>query len=262
MSIIYGQLISSASGSSKPYTQITVIFPSGTTNITLTGNGKTWPAVNTSSTQNVYIVTDIGYTYTLSGSKDGKSKSEQINVSQAFQDIKIELRFNPEWYTTLKSMSVGQTITIDSLTWLLVNKTNSAAVLGLNIIYSVTQFNSGYGDYKGVYAGSILASVAASFESQNLSEETRWYLNNVTVNNVTAKVFVPSYEQMDRGFSYYNSDNNRKCQYNGSNYWYWTSSAWYDSAKAWCTQDDGDIESCWPNDVLGFRPHIEVNLTL
>lgn len=256
MSEIYGQLIS-ASGSSKPYTQITATFPSGTTNITLTGNGKTWPAVSTSGTENVYMVTDIGYTYTLSGSKDGSSKSESISVSQAFQDIRVELKFNPEWYTTLKSMSVGQTITIDSLTWLLVNKTNSAAVLGLDIIYSKTKFGS-----STAYAGSTLASVAASFESQNLSTETKQYLNNVTVKNVTAKVFVPSYEQMNSGFSHYNSNANRRCQYNGSYDWYWTSSE-YDSRRALYIGNDGSLDNTdYPSYTFGFRPHIEVNLTL
>lgn len=144
------------------------------------------------------------------------------------------------------------------MVWLLVNKTSSAATLGLNTVYSVTSFGSGT-----AYAGSTLASVAANFETQNLSTETKQYLNNVTVSGVSAKVFVPTKDQLNGGFAYYNSDTRRIAMYQGQPKAYWTSTA-YNTSRCYLVDsgnggnfDDGGITY-----EQGFRPHMEVNLTL
>lgn len=164
----------------------------------------------------------------------------------------------PAWYDTVKNMSVGGTVTIDGYVWILVNKTSTAAVLGLSTIYMKTASGIQWGDY----SSSGVARWVSNFEKNALSAETKQYLNNVTTSGVTAKCFVPTYDQMNGGFSYYNSDKNRQCKYNGSYDWYWTSTP-YGNFWEWYVYKEGHLGNDDSHgSERGVRPHMEVNLTL
>ena len=110
-----------------------------------------------------------------------------------------------------------------------------------------------------VYRGSTIANKCASYLN-NFSASAQSFMQNVTVNGVTAKVFVPSYEQVYGGFSYYNNNANRICQLNGVNSYWWTSSpiGGYISSVNTAGMLDGDA----PDRNLGFRPHICITLQL
>ena len=115
-------------------------------------------------------------------------------------------------------------------------------------IVSKTPFGS-----SNAYKHSTIAGVAATYESEQLSETAKEYCLDVTVNNVTAKVFIPNYAQVNGGFSYYNSNANRICQLNGANAWWWTSSPV--SSNVYLVSTDGSIYD-GPGNSNGFRPHI------
>lgn len=170
------------------------------------------------------------------------------------------ISFYPDWYSQLKALAVGGTIVIDGMTWRVVNKTASAAVLGLDVIYSTTQFGS-----NSTYAGSKLAAAASDFEANKLTADTKALLNSVTVKNVTGKVFVPTVEQFfttGTAFSYYAAGQyNRPCKYNGVYTTYWTSSG-SSSSEAYTVYSTGERNTSGASYSHGFRPHIEVNLTL
>ena len=87
---------------------------------------------------------------------------------------------------------------------------------------------------------------------------------NTTVNGVTAKVFVASYEQMNGGFSYFSNNDRRKCKRGSEYYYYWTSSPAKGTNNLWAintvgTFDNSDFYAS-PRASIGFRPFIWLSL--
>lgn len=152
---------------------------------------------------------------------------------------------------------VGSLIRFDNKIWLAVHYDDSTGRLYLvsRRIISLTQFSSG----SMAYAGSTLAQVAANYQSTQMSSEALSYCVNEIVNGVTAKVFVPSYEQMNGGFDYFADNGSRIAYYNGSAQIYWTSSA-YSSSYVWVVGSSGDLGYDKPTYSLGFRPAISLQM--
>ena len=147
---------------------------------------------------------------------------------------------------------VGNTVRFDGMNWIVVHVANGVAYLGRDVIVSYTIYrpSEGYNEY----IGSTLAQTAKDFEN-NMSEKARSVLMPITVNGVTSKVFVPSYEQVNGGFSYFNSDSRRICQYNGSNSYWWTSSG-SSRFRSYDVSESGAIGSYDISGSHGFRPFI------
>lgn len=145
---------------------------------------------------------------------------------------------------------VGNTVTFDNKTWRVVHNTGNQWYLALSTIVEETKFGS-----NNVYRGSTLAGKCVSWQSANLSATALEYCNNVTVENVTNKVFIPTEAQVNGGFSYYNSNANRICQLNGANSYWWTSSPC--TRNVYVVRYDGAIYGGYMlNNSFGFRPHI------
>lgn len=83
-------------------------------------------------------------------------------------------------------------------------------------------------------------------------------LKNVTVEEVTAKAFVASYDQMNGGFSYFNNSSKRSV---GSVYWTSTS---YNTEYPWYVRADGVLDYGKYNveQSYFFRPSVCLDLTL
>lgn len=151
-------------------------------------------------------------------------------------------------------LAVGNLVTFDDKSWRVVHNEGTKWYLASSTISENTQFGS-----NTVYKGSTLANKCASYLN-NFSANAQSFMQNVTVNGVTAKVFVPSYEQVNGGFSYYNSNANRICQLNGANAWWWTSSP--RSSYVYGVYTNGSIDSNLPSNSNGFRPHICIDTSL
>ena len=156
---------------------------------------------------------------------------------------------------------VGNTVTFDNKTWRVVHNTSNQWYLALSTIDEDIAFDEN-GDYNTLasYSGSTLANKCASYLN-NFSANAQSFMQNVTVNGVTTKVFVPSFEQVNGGFSWYNSDANRICKYTVNEYatcWWWTSSPYtYSNARSYCVDDKGSVfNASVAMDLRGFRPHI------
>lgn len=151
---------------------------------------------------------------------------------------------------------IGNTVTFDNKQWIVVHNDGDKYYLALSMIYSRPSITSG--DSK--YEGSQLASIAGTYQTTQMSASALSYCLNVTTENVTAKVFVPTYTQVNGGFSYYNSNSNRIAKWQGSSvyaYNWWTSTT--DDASAWYVVDSsGSIQKHYSNKTydIGFRPHI------
>ena len=89
-----------------------------------------------------------------------------------------------------------------------------------------------------------------------LTEAQRKCLKIVRVGNTYGKVFVATKDQMDGGFSYFNSDSRRSV---GDIYW--TSTGHY-GLSAWYVNTDGSSSGGIKSDFGGFRPSVCIDLTL
>ena len=214
----------------------------GSTKLGVTNSNGVFTVYSSASSLNVVVVNDKKYyNGTISGTLGGM-KTATVTVNS-----------NP--YTG--TLSVGNKITFIGKEWLVVNKTSNQAILARSVIESQTPFGS-----NSTYNGSTLASVAKSYEN-NFSGANKVLLSlmcpETTVNGVTAKFFVPSYDQVNGGFTHFNSSTNRICKYNGSNADWWTSSPDYDS-DAYCVSSDGGIGSLGVGNSYGFRPFVALAL--
>lgn len=157
------------------------------------------------------------------------------------------------------SHTPGDVITWDDKEWLVCHydSTNNRVYL----IASYTVDNSVFGN-NNTYAGSTLAARCTTYQNESMSAEALAKCVDVTVNGVTAKVFVPSYEQFNGGFSWFNSDAHRKVS-GAAGYlnYYWTSSAHESSGRAWHVYQGGDFNFNYATSKsLGFRPCVCVQL--
>ena len=148
------------------------------------------------------------------------------------------------------TLSVGNTVTFDNKSWIVVHNSGNQWYLATSDIIELIEFGS-----SDNYNNSTLANRCVSWMNENLSVTAQAYMQNVTVNGVTAKVFVPSFGQVNGGFSYYNSNSRRICNLNGLAYYWWTSNKLYGNADY--VGADGTLysDTGW-NIKKGFRPHI------
>ena len=131
------------------------------------------------------------------------------------------------------------------------HQNGSTYYLAATSIYCITQFGSNVN-----YAGSPLAAMCT--QVQNITPQDSLDLAiNTSVNGVTAKIFVASYDQLNGGFSYFSGDYYRQCDYMH----YWTSSAG-DSSCVWNVGSAGDLRSdgLHPANTFGFRPFVALQL--
>ena len=154
-------------------------------------------------------------------------------------------------------LTLGQTIKYCEKDWILCHIDSKKHYLAASNIYEKTVFSNG----STTYAGSTLANRALVYQNNLIDTYDAYatdYLSDVTVNGVTAKVFVASYEQMNGGFSYFNSNSRRICKYDGEAAWYWTSSPY--GGGVWGVGTGGSLSDYSPSGTGGFRPFVCLSL--
>lgn len=155
------------------------------------------------------------------------------------------------------SLAVGKTITCMGKSWIVCHQDNHKYYLALSEIASMTKFGN-----NNKYIGSTLASVASQYEADldsTYHDIMSVYAVNTTTEGVTGKIFVATNLQMITGFTYFRTDSNRICKYNGEAKSYWMSTAYIATGVNWAvyvTSTTGGPNYQDPSDVLGFRPFV------
>ena len=217
--------------------------PGGSVFKTTDSNGQIPVFYSTSTSVSLFVkgkASSGGYYY-YSGSVSSSTKG---------QVAELEVKCQTVLYTG--NPTVGSTIKFKGKNWIVAHKSGNNIYVSDSVIESDTMFGS-----DSEYRGSTLSSAASTFQNNlNLTVAEQNLIPNTTVNGVTAKVFVASREQMNSGWSYFNSSARRICKYNGSAQIYWTSSP----------GEDGDVYIVAANGGLdpggnsratyGFRPSI------
>ena len=212
----------------------------GTVFKTTDGNSKIkFYSTNSSVRLFVKDVSSAGYYY----------KYQTVQSTTKGNVANIEIKCDDVLYTG--NPTVGSTITFKGKSWIVAHKNGNNIYVSDSVIESMTTFGN-----NNTYSGSILASVASTFQnSLSLTSNEQALIPNTSVNGVSSKIFVASYEQMNGGWSYFNLDTRRVCKYNGGAQVYWTSSP--DSGgRVWYVYTNGNLSNGGPGYSYGFRPSV------
>jgi len=235
--------------------------PTGTITVTRAGDG----VISASSSDiSVATVSVSGTTVTVSSvNETAGSATITVNVARgteyesASATCAVTVFVNP---LNKDSMTLGDNTVYftayPSIMWQVQHIDGDYVYLALYPMTETSQFRSSGSSY----SGSIIAQKCAEYLTNTIPNVAR-YLEDVTVNGVTAKVFIPSKAMYDTEWDWPKSgQSNRICYLNGSNTAYWTSTA-YDSRYVWIVLRDGDLYgyNIIPNDnSRGFRPAVKV----
>lgn len=148
---------------------------------------------------------------------------------------------NPEW-PDKSQLTLGNTISWAGHDWIVSHMTADTCYLTLKGLSG----NSKWDD---------LQINCMNFED-SLNEAQKECLKSVTAGNTSGIVFVATRDQMNGGFSYFNSNSRRDI-----NEVYWTSTEG-SSGYAWYVHSGGSIGYNYGSVSFGFRPSVCVDLTL
>ena len=169
-------------------------------------------------------------------------------------DLKKDLGLSAGGIEVVLTIGLGDDVKWGGYTWIVVQRTGSTVYLALDHIYEMCQFNS---NGSTAYSGSNLAARCTAF-ANTIPAATLNKAQNTTVNGVTAKIFVCSYEQANGGFDYFNSNGNRICKdSNGAARVWWTSSPV--GGDVYCVSAGGGSGYGSPTLTCGFRPFVGIN---
>ena len=150
------------------------------------------------------------------------------------------------------STGVGTVVKWANKNWIICHTENGLIYLaGLFFVSISQQFGS---SYSTVYASSYLAQACVTYQNTIPSDSLALAVDT-TVNGVTNKIFVASYEQMNGEFMLFYSDSQRKLM----DTVYWTSSS-RSSNVIWGVFSDGVLSNLNPTDTRGFRPFVALRL--
>ena len=154
---------------------------------------------------------------------------------------------------------LGARVRIGGFDYMIVHFNSSIVYVITEDIIQLTRFGS-----SAAYSGSTIANLCSTWYSTNVPAalKSAGIFVNVTTEGVSSPCFIPTYNQCNGGFSYFNSDSRRCAQVASSGgspgsygtYYWWTSTA-YSSSNVWRV---GHVGSLFyggnPSGTYGFRP--------
>lgn len=154
----------------------------------------------------------------------------------------------------IRSSVVGAIVKWANENWIICHTVDDLIYLaGLFFVSTSQEFDSGGST---AYAGSDLAQACVTYQNTIPSDSLALAVNT-TVNGVTNKIFVASYEQMNGRFMLFYSDSQRRLL----DTIYWTSSSNYSGTEVWYVNDSGHLNSDSGFTARrGFRPFVALRL--
>lgn len=148
-----------------------------------------------------------------------------------------------------EDLVVGNIVVMSNFEWIVAHVTETEAYLTLNGTDGKSTWNN-------------LQSTCTTWSNENIAENLKASMKVITAGNTNGYVFIATREQMNGGFSYFNSNSRRKL-----NSEYWTSSE-DASGHAWHVDSGGSLDNYYGNSVIdgksnsyGFRPSVCIDLT-
>ena len=158
------------------------------------------------------------------------------------------------------NLTVGNTVTFDDKEWVVVHNDGNLWYLALSKIPENCRIISPGSNSNEKYVGSTIEAKVTEWETANLSALALQFCEDVTVENATHKVFLPTYTQVKTTFSHYAAaEANRICTVyvnNTDTAWDWWLSTpagtyyWYEVTKV------GKLNQYSNTGSAAIRPHI------
>ena len=160
---------------------------------------------------------------------------------------------------------LGARIRIGGFDYMIVHFDSSIVYVITEDIIQLTQFGS-----TTTYAGSNIANLCTTWYNTNVPAalKSAGMFTSVSTEGVSSPCFIPTYNQCNGGFSYFNSDSRRCAQIASSGgtsgnyvtYSWWTSTA-SSSIDVWHVIDNGGLDGNYggPSATYGFRPCLAIN---
>lgn len=136
-----------------------------------------------------------------------------------------------------------------------------------DIVYAILETwvqNTPYGGISGsaAYSGSIVANLCTTWYNSYVPIElkTAGTFVNVEIEGVTSPCFIPTYDQINSGWDYFNSAETR-IFYDAANtaHEWWTSSTYSSSAMYYVNKSGDHKNGLGLGSMLGFRPCLAIN---
>ena len=132
--------------------------------------------------------------------------------------------------------------------WIVVHKTTTRLYLASEHIFTP---GVAFGD-SNAYLGSNLQLHAREFNDIFSDYEKSWLVANPDNGDLIGPM---SRNQLNGGFSYFNSDSKRVCDNS-----YWTSTPSNSNNRVWLVGLDGSLYDTGPDRIYGFRPFVCLSL--
>ena len=113
-------------------------------------------------------------------------------------------------------------------------------------------------DGSNVYNGSDIAIKCTTWYNNEVPEKIRSVGYQIDTEGVTSPCFIPTYDQVNDGWDYFDSNTDRIfCGSDGVAYRWWTASGY--NTLAYHVQQDGSLTMNIPLNNYGFRPSLALN---
>ena len=217
-----------------------------------------WTSVSGILQQNQ--TTTSNYTAVVNGGVIGKV----LNLTS--NNATVQTSTSGSSYRINAAATVGNTITIGDDAYIITHVTSSIVYVALKYWQEDTVYDSGNSN---VYSGSDVANKCRSWYN-SIPSSWRTSANaftSVYTSGVSAVCFIPTKNQVDDGWSYFNSNSRRVfTSSSGTEYGWWTSTADSDSVRrVWIVNSDGSLVSSIgvsPGNLRGFRPALALKRSL
>lgn len=212
----------------------------------------TWSGQSTSTSGSLRITTTTNYSATVSGGSLGSVSSlTSANATTSSSNA----------YDITVSASVGSYLTIGTRQYVITQVDSSIVYAVLRYWEEDTVFNY---ELSTDYVGSDIANKCATWYSSNVPSIWR---NNATTTvrteGVTAACFIPTYNQVNGGWSYFNSGSQRIFTNSSGKTNYWWTSTESTSSHVWYVGNGGAFLDTVPNaSGLAFRPALALKRSL
>ena len=152
---------------------------------------------------------------------------------------------------------LGARIRIGGFDYMIVHFDSSIVYAITEDAVETTQFGSNI-----IYAGSTIANLCTTWYNSYVPIElkTAGTFVNVEIEGVTSPCFIPTYDQINSGWDYFNSAETR-IFYDAANtaHEWWTSSTYSSSAMYYVNKSGDHKNSLGLGSMLGFRPCLAIN---
>ena len=202
------------------------------------------------TSNNLSGTTTSTYNATASGGVIGQVKDVTGTASRSDNTV---------WKINL-TPTVGNTISIGSKQYIIAHVDSNTVYVVLRYWEENTVFDSGNSTD---YVGSDIATKCASWYTTNVPE--LWRTNacmSVSTEGVSAPCFIPTYNQVNGGWAYFNSDERRIFKSSSGTAQYWWTSTERSSSYVWGVYTGGNLGYSTPTSSTGFRPALAIKRSL